>query len=237
MTVSHLDRHRAAVNQLPNPRCCALCQAKATRNIRRTQNADRDAGQSGVDRGRAMAALFRLGGMTHPRVSLPNQTLQDMMNKACLIRLGPRTMRPLSNVHPAQLPSALQTRVSGGRDCVPWREETRKAEPGCQWALVDSRKSISGPGYGRLRFKMFESVHIHPFSGHYGQSRTQKKAPQLYFWPTMAADIKRWWQNCDSCQRVKAERRKPKGALEPLEVPDRRWESVSMDLITDLPVT
>ena len=93
------------------------------------------------------------------------------------------------------------------------------------------------PDYGRLRFEMFESVHFHPFSGHYGQSRTQTKALQLCFWPTMAADIKRWCQKSDSCQRVKAERRKPKGALKPLEVPGRRWESVFVDLITDLPVT
>ena len=77
------------------------------------------------------------------------------------------------------------------------------------------------PDYGRLRFEMFKSVHVHPFSGHYGQSRTQKKALQLYFWSTMAADIKTWCRKCDSCQRVKAERRKPKGALKPLELPDR----------------
>ena len=32
-------------------------------------------------------------------------------------------------------------------------------------------------------------------------------ARQLYFWPAMAADIKMWCQKCDSCQRVKAERR------------------------------
>ena len=140
--------------------------------------------------------------------------------------------------HPAQLHSALQTRVLGGRDCVPWREETRKAEPGRQWALVDSRKSISGPGLWPIAIAdMAESVHVHPFSGHYGQSRTQKKALQLYFWPTMAAGIKTWCPKCESCQRVKADHRKPKGALKPLEVPDRRWESVSMDLITDLPVT
>ena len=91
--------------------------------------------------------------------------------------------------------------------------------------------------YGRLQFEMFESVHVHPFLGHYGQNRTQKKALQLFFWPNMAADIKTWCQKSDSCQRVKAVRRIPKGALKLLEVPDRRWESFSMDLITDLPVT
>ena len=36
MTLSHLDRHRSAANQLPSPRCCAFCQVKASRNTRRT---------------------------------------------------------------------------------------------------------------------------------------------------------------------------------------------------------
>ena len=61
------------------------------------------------------------------------------------------------------------------------------------------------PNYGRLRYEMFESVHVHPFSGHYGQSRTQKKALQLNFLPSMAEDLKAWCQKCDSCQWVKAE--------------------------------
>ena len=30
--------------------------------------------------------------------------------------------------------------------------------------------------YGRVRFEMIESVHVHRFSGHYGQSRAQKIA-------------------------------------------------------------
>ena len=77
------------------------------------------------------------------------------------------------------------------------------------------------PKYEGRRFEMFESVHCHPFSGHWGLSRTQKKAMQLYFWPRLATDIKEWCQKCDSCQRVKAERAKPKGALRPLDIPER----------------
>jgi hypothetical protein len=93
------------------------------------------------------------------------------------------------------------------------------------------------PKYDNLWKEMFESVHVHPFPGHWGLSRTLQKAKQLYQWPGVAADMKRWSRKCDSCQRVKAERSKPKGTLKPLDIPERRWESVSMDLITDLPVS
>jgi transposase InsO family protein len=41
----------------------------------------------------------------------------------------------------------------------------------------------------------------------------------------------------DSCQRVQYVRQKPQGDLHPLQITDRRWESVLLDLITDLPIT
>jgi Integrase zinc binding domain/Integrase core domain/Chromo (CHRromatin Organisation MOdifier) domain len=93
------------------------------------------------------------------------------------------------------------------------------------------------PDADDLRYECFESVHVHPYCGHYGQARTLKKAEQLYYWPNMARDIISWIEVCDSCQRVKVERKRPAGHLQPLPIPGRRWESVSMDFITDLPVT
>jgi hypothetical protein len=53
----------------------------------------------------------------------------------------------------------------------------------------------------------------------------------------MGRDIQTWMNQCDSCQRVKTVRKLPAGELHPLEIPGRRWESISMDLITDLPTT
>ena len=58
---------------------------------------------------------------------------------------------------------------------------------GLWWAATNEQVV---PNYGRPRYEMFESVNVHPFSGHFGQSRTQKKALQLYFLPSMTADLK-----------------------------------------------
>lgn len=41
---------------------------------------------------------------------------------------------------------------------------------------------VVAPEYEGLRFEMCESVQTYPFSGHWGLSRTQKKAMQLYLW-------------------------------------------------------
>ena len=88
-----------------------------------------------------------------------------------------------------------------------------------------------------LRKECFDSVHSHPFSGHYGDLRTLKKDQKLFYWPAMAKDLKHWTKACDSCQRIKARKTAPPGKLQPLEIPGRRWESVSMDFVTGLPNT
>ena len=60
------------------------------------------------------------------------------------------------------------------------------------------------PDTDNLRFECYESVHAHPYAGHYGIMRTLKKAELLYYWPGMAKDIKLWIACCDPCQRGKA---------------------------------
>ncbi|WVZ89131.1 LOW QUALITY PROTEIN: hypothetical protein U9M48_035578 [Paspalum notatum var. saurae] len=42
---------------------------------------------------------------------------------------------------------------------------------------------------------------------------------------------------CDTCQRVKAEHQRPAGLLQPLKVPEWKWEEITMDFIVGLPRT
>ncbi|WVZ70355.1 hypothetical protein U9M48_019030 [Paspalum notatum var. saurae] len=42
---------------------------------------------------------------------------------------------------------------------------------------------------------------------------------------------------CDTCQRVKAEHQRPAGLLQPLKIPEWKWEEISMDFIVGLPRT
>jgi hypothetical protein len=40
---------------------------------------------------------------------------------------------------------------------------------------------------------------------------------------------------CDTCQRVKAEHQRPAGLLQPLKIPEWKWEEIGMDFIVGLP--
>jgi hypothetical protein len=51
----------------------------------------------------------------------------------------------------------------------------------------------------------------------------------------MNKTIKDYVRSCDECQRAKADKRKPAGLLQPLEVAEEPWQHTSMDFIVCLP--
>jgi hypothetical protein len=53
----------------------------------------------------------------------------------------------------------------------------------------------------------------------------------------MKRDIAEYVSLCDTCQRVKAEHQRPAGLLQPLKIPEWKWEEIRMDFIVGLPRT
>jgi hypothetical protein len=53
----------------------------------------------------------------------------------------------------------------------------------------------------------------------------------------MKLDIAEYIAKCDVCSRVEAEHQKPAGLLQPLKVPDWKWDQIGIDFITRLPKT
>jgi len=50
-------------------------------------------------------------------------------------------------------------------------------------------------------------------------------------------DIARYVAECDVCRRIKAEQQRPASTLQPLPIPEWKWDKVSMDFITGFPKT
>ncbi len=74
-------------------------------------------------------------------------------------------------------------------------------------------------------------------AGHYGQNKTVELIYQDYVWPGMQAFIKDYCNSCTVCGRIKPRWHKPYGLLKPLPIPVRPWDSISMDLIEQLPAS
>src|SRR3954466_617004 len=53
----------------------------------------------------------------------------------------------------------------------------------------------------------------------------------------MKRDIAKYVSECHTCQRVKAEHQSLAGPLQPLEIPEWKWEEIGMDFITGFPMT
>ncbi len=98
-------------------------------------------------------------------------------------------------------------------------------------------KAIVVPDVNGLRQDILISVHDAPLAGHFGVAKTTQLAERMYWWPTLRKDVLQYVRTCDCCQRNKSSTQKPAGKAVPLQIPGKRWESVSMDLITKLPST
>jgi hypothetical protein len=53
----------------------------------------------------------------------------------------------------------------------------------------------------------------------------------------MKRETARYASECDTCQKVKADYMKPRGLLQPLSVPNWKWDDISMDFIVGLLLT
>jgi hypothetical protein len=53
----------------------------------------------------------------------------------------------------------------------------------------------------------------------------------------MKGEIAEYLARCRDCQQVKTEHQHPASLLQPLPVPEWKWETISLDFITGLPKT
>ncbi|GJZ34282.1 putative reverse transcriptase domain-containing protein [Tanacetum coccineum] len=56
-----------------------------------------------------------------------------------------------------------------------------------------------------------------------------------YWWPGMKKDIATYVSKCLTCSKVKAEHQRPSGLLQQPEIPEWKWDKITMDFITKLP--
>jgi hypothetical protein len=96
---------------------------------------------------------------------------------------------------------------------------------------------ICVPDVGDLRKTILREAHDSAYSIHPGSTKMYQDFKQRYWWYGMKRDVAAHVALCDTCHRVKAEHQKPAGLLEPLKVPEWKWEEISMDFIVGLPRT
>src|SRR5882762_9876314 len=85
------------------------------------------------------------------------------------------------------------------------------------------------------RAEVLRQYHDSPITGHPGQWRTLELVRRTFRWKGMTTYVGKYVRSCDLCQRTKIFPAKPQGELTPNEIPTRPWQTISTDLITQLP--
>nr|AAQ56540.1 putative gag-pol polyprotein [Oryza sativa Japonica Group] len=93
------------------------------------------------------------------------------------------------------------------------------------------------PNDKELKQLILQEAHESPYSIHPGSTKMYLDLKEKYWWVSMKREIAEFMALCDVCQRVKAEHQRPAGLLQPLQVPEWKWDEIGMDFITGLPKT
>ncbi|GKC66700.1 putative reverse transcriptase domain-containing protein [Tanacetum coccineum] len=93
------------------------------------------------------------------------------------------------------------------------------------------------PLVGGVRTIIMDEAHKSRYSVHPGADKMYYDLRDMYWWPGMKRDIATYVSECLTCAKVKAEHQRPSGLLQQPEIPEWKWENITMDFITKLPRT
>ncbi|GJU93413.1 putative reverse transcriptase domain-containing protein [Tanacetum coccineum] len=111
---------------------------------------------------------------------------------------------------------------------------TEKLEPHTDGTLCLNGRSWL-PCYDDLRTVIMHESHKSKYSIHPGSEKMYQDVKKLYWWPNMKADIATYVSKCLTCAKVKAEHQRQSGLLVQPEIPQWKWDNITMDFVTKLP--
>jgi len=73
--------------------------------------------------------------------------------------------------------------------------------------------------------------------GHTGARKLKYEMMPQFFWPQMSSHIDKYVDSCEHCQRNKSYNSSTRGIPQPHTIPSRRFDVVSVDLLSGFPTT
>ncbi|KAL5793466.1 hypothetical protein ACOSP7_002060 [Xanthoceras sorbifolium] len=72
---------------------------------------------------------------------------------------------------------------------------------------------------------------------HPGSTKMYRDLRTQYWWLSMKRDVVDFVNRCMTCQQVKAEHQVPSGLLQSIPIPEWKWDRITMNFVTGLPLT
>jgi hypothetical protein len=86
-----------------------------------------------------------------------------------------------------------------------------------------------------MRENLVKEKHSGGLAGHFGHDKTFAKLSESYFWPGMHVDVKRYLLTDAGFVNIRRAGKQNAGFYQPLPIPERPWEAISMDFVLGLP--
>jgi hypothetical protein len=116
-------------------------------------------------------------------------------------------------------------------------EHFRFAEDGLIYIKRPVGDRVLVPASDVLRKQLLQSAHDEPTAGHRGALKTLAALQQRFWWEYMIDSVREFVRSCTQCQRSKYTTQPPPGMIQSIELPQRRWQHVTMDFVTGIPQT
>ncbi|CAN6698193.1 unnamed protein product [Malus baccata var. baccata] len=88
-----------------------------------------------------------------------------------------------------------------------------------------------------LKKEILDEAHISAYAMHPGGTKMYHTIRPFYYWPGVKREIAEYVSRCAIFQQVKAERKKLFGLMQPVPIPQWKWENITMDFVYKLHCT
>ncbi|KAG8493029.1 hypothetical protein CXB51_010399 [Gossypium anomalum] len=99
------------------------------------------------------------------------------------------------------------------------------------------RNRLCVPRNSELISVILNEAHNSRMSIHPGSTKMYNDLKCQFWWSGMKRDISDFVSKCLVCQQVKAEHQVPSGLLQPIMIPEWKWDRITMDFVSGLPLS
>ena len=99
------------------------------------------------------------------------------------------------------------------------------------------RDQVCVPNDDESKKSILEEAHSGSFAMHPGSTKMYQDLKTSYWWFGIKRDVSEFVTKCMVCQKVKDEHQVPSRLLQPIRIPEWKWDRIIMDFVVGLPLT